>query len=441
MKSIVVDGGRPLEGKLSVSGAKNSVLPLLAATVLFRSECRLHNCPRLSDVEAAVEILQHLGCQVEREDHSIWVNSQNLCCSEIPRELMERMRSSILFLGPLLARSGRCTLYEPGGCCLGARPIDLHLKGLEALGAELRWEGERLECRGALRGAVITLPFPSVGATENLILAALGARGSTVIYNAAREPEIGDLIGFLTAGGARIYGAGTSMLQIEGGLPDAAVYTVLPDRMEAATFLAAAASAGGDVCLSQVEPRHFEPVTQVLSAAGCRLTAREREIRIEAPHRLHSVGPIRTAPYPGFPTDAQAPVMAALLKARGVTVFEETVFADRYRHVPAFRSLGAEIQVSGAIAALSGVAGLRGTAMEATDLRGGAAMVVAALGAEGRSRIGSIHHILRGYEDFAQRLQSLGAEIRLEDRAAENRHGGLYYGLGRTRSEARGALG
>ena len=432
MESIVVEGGRPLEGRIAVSGAKNSVLPLLAAAILFQNGCLLHNCPRLSDVEASVEILEHLGCRVDRGGHSIWVDARGLCREEIPKALMERMRSSILFLGPLLARTGRCTLYEPGGCCLGVRPIDLHLKGLEALGAQFTWDRDRLICRGKLRGAAVTLPFPSVGATENLILAALGAEGTTTIYHAAREPEIGDLIGLLTAGGARIYGAGTSMLQIEGGFPDAAAYTVLPDRMEAATFLSAAAAAGGDICLDRMRPEDIRPVTQVFRAAGCRITEGKTELRIASAHPLQSVPPIRTAPYPGFPTDAQAPVMAALLRAKGVTVVEETVFADRYRHVPALRALGGNIQVSGAIAALTGVAELHGAQVEATDLRGGAAMVVAALSARGRSRIGNVRHILRGYEDFAQRLASLGAEIRMENETAQSCYGGWYYGLGRT---------
>ena len=432
MESIIVEGGRPLEGKVSVSGAKNSVLPLLAAAILFRGGCLLHNCPRLSDVAAAAEILEHLGCRVDHTGHSIWVDAQGLCRDEIPQALMERMRSSILFLGPLLARTGQCTLYEPGGCCLGARPIDLHLAGLEALGAEFTWDRDRLVCRGRLRGGVVTLPFPSVGATENLILAALGAEGTTTIYHAAREPEIGDLIGFLTAGGARIYGAGTSMLQIEGGFLDAAVYTVLPDRMEAATFLAAAASAGGDLCLERTRPGDYGPVTEVLRAAGCRIAEGTGEIRIHAPERLQSVPPIRTAPYPGFPTDAQAPVMAALLRSQGITVFEETVFADRYRHVPALQALGGRIQVSGAIAALTGVPELHGAVMEATDLRGGAAMVVGALGAQGTSRIGGVRHILRGYEEFARRLAAVGAKIRMEHEAADGCYGGLYYGLGRT---------
>ena len=432
MHTYLVEGGRPLDGSVEIHGAKNSALPILAGTLLCDGETVLENCPRLTDVFAACRILTHLGCRCTVQEHTVTVQVRDLCADTIPEVLMQEMRSSIIFLGAVLGRSGSCHLSYPGGCELGARPIDLHLAGLEALGAEFSWDRDRLVCRGKLRGGAVTLPFPSVGATENLILAALGAEGTTTIYHAAREPEIGDLIGFLTAGGARIYGAGTSMLQIEGGFPDAAAYTVLPDRMEAATFLAAAASAGGALCLERTRPGDYGPVIQVLRAAGCRIEEGPGEVRIHGPERLQSVPPIRTAPYPGFPTDAQAPVMAALLRAQGVTVFEETVFADRYRHVPALRALGGRIQVSGAIAAVTGVPELHGAAMEATDLRGGAAMVVGALGAQGTSRIGSVQHILRGYEDFARRLAALGATIRMEHERAECCHGGLYYGLGRT---------
>lgn len=419
MEYFSVRGGNQLQGSLTISGAKNSVLPLLAASVLFRKGCVLHNCPCLTDVEAAIEILRHLGCQVERNGHDIWVNPDGLDCWEIPRPLMTRMRSSVLFLGSLLARTGRCTLYEPGGCCLGARPIDLHLSGLQAMGAELAWQEDRLECRcTGLTGTAVTLAFPSVGATENLMMAALGGQGTTTIYNAAKEPEIVDLACFLRAGGARIYGMGTSMVQIEGGFPDFAEYTVLPDRMEAATFLAAAACAGGDICVEHVLAGHLTPVCNTLEAAGCQVTVSGGGIRLQA-RRLCSPPPIRTAPYPGFPTDAQAPVMAAMLRAEGTTVFEESVFTERYRHVPALRRLGGKIQVSGAIAAVTGVPSLTGATLEATDLRGGAAMVAAALGAEGESKITQIHHILRGYENFAQRLSSLGADVQwIQDPAA-----------------------
>lgn len=414
MERLVIQGGARLKGALRVQGAKNSVLPLLAASVLLEEGCVLHNCPRLSDVDAAVEILEYLGCRVTREGHSIRVDPGGLTRNHISREKMQTMRSTILFLGPLLARTGSCSVYEPGGCRLGARPVDLHLMGLEALGAEITREEDRLCCRGRLRGGRVVLPFPSVGATENLILAALGAAGTTTIYNAAREPEIGDLIAFCRAAGARIYGAGTSMLEIEGSALRAAEHRVVPDRMEAATFLTAAAGTGGELLLTDARPEHLTAVLQVLEAAGCRVERGDGEIFLAAPRRLRAVPPIHTAPYPGFPTDAQAPMMAALLRADGVTVFDETVFSDRYRHVPGLRQLGAEIGTAGALAAVTGVTRLRGADMEATDLRGGAAMAVAALQAEGESRIAGVHHMMRGYENFAQRLRSLGCAVTLE---------------------------
>lgn len=414
MEQLVIHGGGRLRGALRVQGAKNGVLPLLAASVLLEKECVLHNCPQLSDVDAAVDILEYLGCRVTRQGHSLEIDPRGLGENRISREKMRSMRSSILFLGPLLARTGSCCLYEPGGCQLGARPVDLHLMGLKALGAEITREGDRLCCRGKLRGETLVLPFPSVGATENLILAALGGSGTTTIYNAAREPEITDLIAFCQAAGAKIYGAGTSMLEIQGGPLGGAEHRVIPDRMEAATFLAAAAGTGGEILLEDARPEHLLPVLRALELAGCRIDRGDREIHLSAPERLRAVPPLRTEPYPGFPTDAQATLMAALLRADGVTVFDETVFSDRYRHVPAFRAMGAEIQTAGALAAVTGVDTLHGADMEATDLRGGAAMAVAALQAKGESRITGIHHIMRGYERFAQRLQSLGGEVILE---------------------------
>lgn len=410
MAHLMVVGGSPLSGSIPISGAKNSVLPLLAASLLFRGGCEIHNCPHLTDVEAAVEILRHLGCQVAWEDHTIRVEAKELIHNEIPQNMMTKMRSSILFLGPLMARLGSCWFTQPGGCSLGARPIDLHLRGLQTLGAVVSQVESTYFCSGKLHGEAVILPKASVGATENLILAALGASGVTTIVNAAREPEICDLIGFLQAGGAKIDGAGTSVIQITGGLPEEAVYSVLPDRMEAATFLAACACAGGSICLQRVEAAHLQPVLQALEAAGCRIQTGRQEISIQA-GPLRSIPPVCTAPYPGFPTDAQATMMAAMLRADGVTVFQETVFSNRYRHVPAFRALGADIRISGSIAVVTGVAHLHAATMEATDLRGGAAMVLAALGAEGESTVGGIDHMLRGYENFSGRLEALGAQV------------------------------
>lgn len=413
MKVFSVRGGRSLQGVVRISGAKNAVLPLLAASVLCRTPCLLRGCPRLSDVDAALEILRHLGCGAEWEGGDIRVDPAGLCRWDIPKDLCARMRSSVLFLGPLLAAAGRCELFQPGGCRLGDRPIDLHLRGLTALGAAEVWEGDRLGCRMLHpEGAAIVLPFPSVGATENLLTAALGCRGTTTIYNAAREPEIGNLIAFLRAGGARIYGAGTGMLQIEGGLPVGTEHSVLPDRIETATFLCAAAAAEGHICLQNTAEGLLRPVCDMLRKAGCEIRSGRGELEIMA-GRLHSPPPVRTAPYPGFPTDAQAPVMAALLRARGTTVVEERIFSSRYRHVPALRALGGEIRTSGRTAVVTGVESLHGAAMTATDLRGGAAMVVGALGAEGESRVLCGEHILRGYEALPEKLRALGGQVRM----------------------------
>lgn len=404
-------GGKMLSGEIQISGAKNSVLPLLAATVLFRGPCLLHNCPNLSDVDAALEILRHLGCRVERQGGDILVDSWGINRYDIPKRLMEKMRSSVFFLGPLLGRFGKAKMYAPGGCCLGERPIDLHLMGLQALGAKASWTEDQLVCEAkALSGGVVTLPFPSVGATENLMLAAMGARETVTIFGAAREPEIVDLAEFLKKGGGKIYGAGTGMIQIEGGALHETEYVVMPDRIEAATYLCAVASAGGEALLQEARVEDLRGVCQVLQRAGCGIRKTERGIAVAAGY-LKSPGPVRTAPYPGFPTDAQAPAMAALLKAAGTTVFEENIFSNRFRHVKALRDLGGKIAVSGSIAAVSGTEKLEGAYMEATDLRGGAAMVVAALAAEGRSTVGEIQHILRGYDRFPEKLRALGAEI------------------------------
>lgn len=427
-----LQGGRKLSGEVTVSGAKNSVLPLLAATVLFRGPCLLHNCPDLSDVDTASQILRHLGCRVERQGNEIFVDSWGINRYDIPKELMEKMRSSVIFLGPLLARMGQCRMYAPGGCALGARPIDIHLMGLRIMGAEVSWEDDQLICRrGKLRGCHVTLPFPSVGATENLMLAAMGAEDTVTLFNAAREPEIADLAAFLRSGGGRIYGAGTGMLQVEGGALDAGEHWVMPDRIESATFLCAVAAAGGEALLRGADGNHLTAVCRILADAGCAIRTSQQGVAIAA-GELRCTGPVRTAPYPGFPTDAQAPVMAGLLRAAGTTVFEENIFSDRFRHVPALRSLGARIAVSGSIAAVSGVERLRGARMEATDLRGGAAMVVAALAAEGRSRVTHAEHILRGYDGFAEKLRSLGADIELtKEPAAEEAAAEESYGSGR----------
>lgn len=413
MSTIVISGGRRLEGAVHIHGAKNSVLPILAATILSGSVSVIHNCPRLSDVDASVAILEHLGCRVTREGETVTVDSGTLDRCDIPERLMREMRSSVIFLGAVLARTGEARLSTPGGCELGPRPIDLHLAALRRLGAEIRETGGSLRCRTrGLRGCEINLTIPSVGATENAMLAACGAKGETVIYNAAREPEIWDLQQFLNACGARVRGAGSSTVVIKGGVPlHMTEYTVMADRICAATYLSAAALTGGEIEVEGVPRSQLVPVIDLFATAGCHVRAEERRIWLESDGRLHSVPPVRTAPYPGFPTDAQPPVMAALTKARGTTVFVETMFENRYRHTQELVRMGADLRVEGRVAVLCGVDRLHGATLEAADLRGGAALVVAALGAEGESRIGGVHHIDRGYAALEAQLSALGAQV------------------------------
>lgn len=412
MGTYQIYGGKPLCGEISIHGAKNSVLPILAATLVSGGVYRLHNCPNISDVASALDILRSLGCRTEQQGDTITVDTYPADSAYISAGLMKKMRAAILFLGALLARFGQARLSHPGGCVLGQRPIDLHLMGLRHLGAQCVEEDGELICRAEkLTGGTVALPFPSVGATENLILAALACEGETILCNAAREPEIGDLIGFLNACGAEIRGADTSVLRIRGGKPlHGGEYTVMPDRMETATYLAAAAATGGSVVLQNTLPCHLTAVTEVLRRAGCRIGETETGMCLQA-GPLQAVSPIRTAPYDGFPTDAQAPVIAALSKAKGVSIFEEAIFSDRFRHVPALCAMGAKIRAVGAQAIVEGVETLHGAHVTATDLRGGAAMVIAALSAEGESCIDATEHMERGYEAFAENLRACGAQI------------------------------
>ena len=408
-----VTGGRPLSGSVTVQGAKNSVLPILAATVLGEGESILHRCPDLSDVTASIRILERLGARVKREGGTVTVDASRLTGEQVPDELMREMRSSVMFLGAILARRGEAEMSFPGGCELGPRPIDLHLKALRELGADIQEEGGVLRCKAQkLIGREITLALPSVGATENIMLAATAAEGTTLIVGAAREPEIVDLQGFLNAMGARVRGAGSSVIAIEGGCPlRGAEHTVMPDRIVAATWLCAAASAGGDIELRGVDYRQMSTVTAVLAEAGCEIISRPGAVRLKHSGALRGARMVRTAPYPGFPTDAQAPVMAALAKGSGVTVFSENMFEARYRHVDELVRMGADIRVEGRVAVVTGVPRLSGRKVRCTDLRGGAALLVAALGADGESYIDGLKHLDRGYEHPEATLRELGADI------------------------------
>lgn len=411
---LLISGGRRLRGETRISGAKNSVLPILAATLLTGGQVELHNCPRLRDVDASMRILQALGCKAYWEGETLLVDTAGLCGYAIPDSLMREMRSSAIFLGAVLARCGRAELSYPGGCELGPRPIDLHLAGMRELGAEIEEQGGTLICTAKqLTGREVVLSIPSVGATENLMLAACGAEGVTVISNAAREPEIADLQAFLNACGADICGAGSSTVRITGNRPlHGCTYSVMPDRIVTATYLCGAAAAGGEIFLRDAQEKHLAAVTAVLREAGCVIRSEKAGIACRCDGRLRAVRPVRTMPYPGFPTDAQAVLMAALLKSRGSTVVEENIFTSRYRHVDELVRMGAQIRVSGRVAVVTGVEALHGAAVRCTDLRGGAALCVAALAAEGETTVSDIAHINRGYEDIAGDLTALGADIR-----------------------------
>ena len=411
-----IRGGNRLEGACFVQGSKNASLPILAASIICPASTELLNVPQLRDVDAALRILRHLGCWAEQSGGEVTIDSRNLSCCSIPHSLMVEMRSSVIFMGALLARCGEARLSLPGGCQLGKRPIDLHLAALRKMGAEIEEDRGEIFCRAeALKGAEIVLPFPSVGATENIMLAACAARGETVIHGAAREPEIAALQDYLKAMGADVRGAGTDTVTIGSLSPEKHIACrIIPDRIVASTIACAAACTGGNVELRGIDPRQFSTVLRFLNQAGCDIISTDRSVRLRSEGELKAVGEISTAPYPGFPTDAQPVLMAALLKAKGLTRITENIFENRYRQVPELCRLGADIVTNGKIAEIWGVDCLHGTALTATDLRGGAAMIVAGLSAQGETLICDDGHISRGYERFDIRLRALGADISLE---------------------------
>lgn len=418
MNSYIIEGGTRLTGECTVQGAKNSALPILAATLICDGTSVIKNCPKLLDVEATAKILEHLGCSVKRDGHSVYVCSENASEYVIPERLMREMRSSVIFLGAILSRNNKVVLSTPGGCDIGLRPIDLHLDAMKKLGAVVREEFGNIECSApdGLKGALITLSFPSVGATENIMVAASTAVGTTTVINAAREPEISDLADFLNSCGAKISGAGQGTIVIEGVKKlTGAVHTVLPDRIAASTYMCAAAITGGEVKFNNIIPAHIGPEIELFEETGCRIQTDSRSLHLKAPGRLNSVKLIRTMPYPGFPTDIGAPVTALLTKARGTSVIIETIFENRFRYAGELIRLGAKIRVDGRMAVIEGVERLHGVGVQATDLRGGAALMVAALSAEGESRITEIRHIERGYESPEEVLSALSAKIKRID--------------------------
>ena len=411
--SFIIEGGERLSGEITLQGAKNSALPILAAAVLAEGKCVIHNCPDLSDVRTALEILGHLGCTAVRRGHTVEVDARRIANTSIPSRLMLKMRSSVIFLGALLGRTGEAEAAYPGGCELGPRPIDLHIGALRQMGAEISEEFGRITAKsGRARETCVNLSFPSVGATENIMLFAARARGRVKVINAAREPEIEDLGEFLNKMGARVSGAGSGVITIDGACRlTGCEHTVIPDRIAAATYMCAAAATGGKIAIERIRPAHLGSVTDIMRQSGCLISEGESTLSLTAPDAIRPVRLIRTMPYPGFPTDAQAVVMAYLLRARGVSVFTENIFENRYRHTGELEKLGADITMNGRVCVVSGVPALTGAHICALDLRGGAALAVAALSAQGRSEIHNICHIERGYERFDETLSGLGARI------------------------------
>lgn len=416
MSELVIEGGRRLIGEVEVQGAKNSVLPILASTIMCSGDCIIHNCPKLSDVEVTVEILKYLGCKVTCIDNTIIVNSESVCKSDIPDYLMRRMRSSIIFLGALVSKNGSARISLPGGCELGPRPIDLHIDALKQMGLRIDEGHGFMDCEtvGKLLGSNIVLSFPSVGATENIILAAVLANGTTTITNAAREPEICDLANYLNKCGAKISGIGESTLVIEGVKKlNGTEHKVISDRIVAVTYMSAAAVTNGDVVIKDVDMGSMGAIIPVFEEAGCMITeVGKKVIRLEASERPYANKIIRTMPYPGFPTDAQALVMAMTSVANGTSVFVENIFESRYKHVGELLRLGADIKVEGRVAIVDGVSKLSGAEVSATDLRGGASLVIAGLCAEGCTNISGICHLDRGYENIEKNLCKLGAKVK-----------------------------
>ena len=414
-QAVSVRGGKQLEGEIRVQGAKNSALPILAAALLCKTQVTLYNCPRLTDCDAAMRILTTLGCSCRRDGNCVTINPSVITGTCIPAALMREMRSSVIFSGALLGREKVCRLSLPGGCEIGARPIDFHLAAFRKMGAEITEEHGYLDCRtGKLCGAVIRLPLASVGATENIMLAAVLADGVTEIHNAAREPEIEDLAQFLIRCGARINGVGTGLIVIEGVRElYGCDYSIMPDRIAAATYLCCGAITRGELMLTKADFRSAEPFLSVLEQMGCSIYSfGEDSVYLNARKRLKAPSVIRTAVHPGFPTDAQPVLMALCSAVPGTTIFVETIFENRYRHAAELMRLGAKINVEGRVAVVEGTERLSGAELMATDLRGGAAMIVAGLFADGTTKIGNAGYIYRGYEDIEERLRSVGADIK-----------------------------
>ena len=419
MEKLIVRGGNRLVGAVKTSGAKNAVLPIIAASILGTTPSHLDEVPMLEDVHTISEVLKCLGLKVKFNPKAnvLDIDSTNITSFEAPYELVRTMRASFLVMGPLLARIGKARISMPGGCAIGARPIDIHLKGFEALGVKIEQGHGYIEASApdGLKGTGIYFDFPSVGATENIMMAASLAEGTTILENAAEEPEIVDLANYLNKMGAKIRGAGTDTIRIEGVKElHGADYTIIPDRIEAGTYMIAAAMTGGDVVVENVLPEHQKPLIAKLREAGAIVEENIDKVRVIGQSPLKAVA-IKTLPYPGFPTDMQAQMMAMMVIAEGRSKVTETVFENRFMHVVELNRMGAQISTEGRSAVIDGPCKLTGCDVRATDLRAGAAMILAGLVAEGTTRIGDLHHIDRGYENIVAKLKKLGADIERVD--------------------------
>ncbi len=414
MSKILIKGGKRLEGEINLQGAKNSVLPILAGTLLCNDKCIIHNCPNIADVETSIKILEALGCVCEMEDKTLTVDPRNAFGFQIPDDLMREMRSSVVFLGAIIGKTSKAVISSPGGCELGPRPIDLHLSALKKMGVTVTEEHGFLYCE-AKKGPVgteITLGFPSVGATENIILTAVKAKGLTIIHNAAKEPEISDLADFLNSAGARIYGGGSDTVYIHGvDTLRGTEHTIIPDRIVAATYMACCAVTGGELVLKGAMPSHITSILSVFRDSGCDVRVSGKTLKVNAKNKILRVPTIRSLVYPGFPTDAGPVIIAMLCKAKGTSVFVENIFENRFRYADELKRLGAKIETQGKIAVIEGVDNLSGATCKCTDLRGGAALVTAGLCAKGETVIDEIYHIQRGYDDIVNTLRNVGADI------------------------------
>lgn len=418
MGSYRIEGGHPVQGELQVSGSKNGVLPILAATVLIGGETILHNCPLISDFFLTLQLLKSLGCKVEQKGKSVIIDSSGITKNCVEDGIVKKMRSSIIFMGALTGRFHETKIGYPGGCEIGVRPIDLHLKAFRKMGVSIRDEKGFITCQAdKLVGRKINLDFPSVGATENIMLLAVLAKGRTMIYNAACEPELVELERFLNLCGAKIHGTGTDCITIDGveklhGIE----YDIFPDRIEAGTYLCAAAITGGEILLKRACPEAMRQILLRLTETGCEIREAKNEIYLKAPKELLPVDRIHTCPYPGFPTDMQPQMMSVLTLARGTSIISETVFEARFKHIEDLCRMGADIALESQTAVIKGVKRLHGCYVSGKDLRGGAALILAGLSAEGETIVGNSCFVERGYEKIEENLSRLGAKIRLESK-------------------------